>query len=385
MTEACTILKGRVLYYALFDVADEIHLGEAERLLAEARPQPSGGLPAQAPRRFRLSRDEAQALLMKDPPLDVGLGSCSLQLTSGLGRLEGRTWVRLFDYGSASVRFELTLPAGTTLDQLAPVTRELQACATLQAEAQAALDLLIPRVRPALEGVAAWKELETYVVLFVEELSGHPRGEDLLEREGPALWRLLVGAPGKQPGTAELQDMRRHRFSYLEDDLALIDWECAFVLEPDGSRDVPDVLEFARAQLVGLYSYDDQMDREMERIYDEIEAERGATALVWSPSSKLARRVQERWIDFTEFTDRIENSVKVLGDLYLARVFRGALERYRVAEWEESVRRKQAQIAQVYEMLKADVDHRRSLVLEVMIVLLIVFEIVMALIERRPH
>ena len=378
MTEATTILKGRVLCYALFDLGDELHLGEAERLLTG----PRDGAPAQAPRRFRLSREEGQTLRMKDPPLDVDLGRCAIELHGGLGRCEGQTWVRLFDHGSASVRVELAIPPGTSLERLATVTRELQRSASIQAEAQAALDLLLPRIRPALEGVAAWDELETYVVVFAEELSGSPRAEELLEREAPALWRLLVGEPGKRPSPAELEEMRGQRFSYLDDDLALIGWECAFVLEPDGTRDVPDVLEFARAQLVGLYSYDRQMDRELSRIYDEIEAERGARALMWSPFGRLARRVQERWIDFTEFTDRIENSVKVVGDLYLARVFRGALERYRVGEWEASVRRKQAQIAQVYAMLKADIEHRRSLTLEAMIVLLIVFEIGMALLER---
>lgn len=380
------MLKGSILYYALFDVCDEIQLGRAQQLLSQSTP-PAPPLRESAtsrlgPRRYRLSRPEAQTLLMKEPPLDVALGFRPVELQGAMGRREAKLYVRLFDYGSASVRFEVPIPEGTTLDQLAPVTRELQEFPPLQAEAQATLDDLLPRIRPALEGAAAWKELETYVVVFVEELSGHPRAEELLQQEAPDLWRLLLGEPSREPSRWELEDMRRHVYSYLADDLVAIDWECAFVLEPDGTRDVPDVLEFGRAQLIGLYSYDDQLDRELEKIYDEIDAERGAKAIVWSPYGRLARHVQERWIDLTEFTERIENSIKVVGDLYLARVYRGALERYRVPEWMSSVRRKQAQIGQVYEILKADLGHRRSVILEMMIVLLIVFEIAMALLQR---
>lgn len=384
MTEPSRVLKGSVVYYALFDLADQIDLVKAQALLGESVPVPAAQPAAagESPRRFRLSRPEAQTLLMKEPPLDVALGFRSVELLTPLGRREARQYVRLFDYGSASVRFELEIPEGTTLEQLVPVSRQLQEFPPLQAEAHAALDLLLPRIRPALDGAAAWKELETYVVVFVERLSDHTKAEELLQREGPTLWRLLLGEPGRAPSRWELEDMRRHVYSYLDDDLVAIDWECAFVLEPDGTRDVPDVLEFARAQLIGLYSYDDQLDRELLRIYDQIDAERGAKAILWSPYGPLARHVQERWIDLTEFTERIENSIKVVGDLYLARVYRGALERYRVPDWMASVRRKQAQIAQVYELLKTDLTHRRSVILEALIVLLIVFEIVMPLLRR---
>lgn len=384
MAEASRVLRGSVVFYALFDLADQIDLLQAQALLGERAPLPGAGAPpGESPRRFRLSRPEAQTLLMKEPPLDVALGFRSVELLPPLGRREARQFVRLFDYGSAAVRFELEIPAGTTLEQLTPVTRQLQEFPPLQAEAHAALDLLLPRLRPALEGAAAWKELESYVVVFVEELADRPRAEELLQREAATLWRLVVGEPGREPSRWELDDMRRHVYSYLDDDLVAIDWECAFVLEPDGTRDVLDVLEFARAQLIGLYSYDDQLDRELERIYDQIEAERGAKAILWSPYGPLARHVQERWIDMTEFTERIENSIKVVGDLYLARVYRGALDRYRVPDWIESVRRKQSQIAQVYELLKTDLGHRRSVILEVLIVLLIVLEVVMALV-RHP-
>jgi hypothetical protein len=43
----------------------------------------------------------------------------------------------------------------------------------------------------------------------------------------------------------------------------VIDWNAAVVIEPDGSRDIPDILELASAQLLEFRYYDDLVDREM--------------------------------------------------------------------------------------------------------------------------
>jgi hypothetical protein len=174
--------------------------------------------------------------------------------------------------------------------------------------------------------------------------------------------------------------MLRHAYSYLDDDLVLIDWDSAFVLEPTGSRDVPDVLELGCGQLQGTRYYDQLMDIELGRIYDDVEraGHVGPAQLLWSPYDRIAREVHERWLDMTEVTERVETSIKIVGDFYLARVYRGALERLRVPEWQKAVYRKQQLIAQVYALLKGQIDTRRSMLLELTIVLLIVFEIIMA-------
>ena len=83
-------------------------------------------------------------------------------------------------------------------------------------------------------------------------------------------------------------------------------------------------------------------------------------------------------LEVTEFTERVENSLKVIGDFYLARVYRAAVRRFRVTAWQQSVGRKQALVGQVYALLKGEIDMRRNTLLEAAIVLLIVFEIVMA-------
>src|SRR5690606_36929498 len=93
----------------------------------------------------------------------------------------------------------------------------------------------------------------------------------------------------------------------------------------------------------------------------------------------LRRKVMMLMLEIDEFTERVENSLKIIGDFYLARVYRSAVRRFRIPSWHQSVDRKQALLGQVYDLLKGEVDIDRSILLEATIVALIVIEIVMAL------
>ncbi len=84
-------------------------------------------------------------------------------------------------------------------------------------------------------------------------------------------------------------------------------------------------------------------------------------------------------MDLTEFTERVDNAIKSVGDFYLARVYLAAIRRFRVPEWRESVEAKLSLIARAYELLKGEVEVSRAQLLEVIVVLLILIEVVAAL------
>jgi hypothetical protein len=161
----------------------------------------------------------------------------------------------------------------------------------------------------------------------------------------------------------------------------VVDWNAAFVLEPSGSLDIPDILEIANAQLLELRYYDDLLDEQLRRIYDEIQARRAHRYGLFkrSPYKALARRVLATVLELSEFIERVENSLKIIGDFYLAKVYEGAVGRLRIAAWQASVTRKQQMLSNVYQLLKGEVDTDRALMLEATIVLLIVGEILLAM------
>jgi hypothetical protein len=364
------VRRGRILVFRIVDIGDEVLLDEAERSISRGEDA----------RRLKLSRAGSLALVFKSPPLDVALGTRPLPLLPGGGPAEVAVAARLFDYGNISVRFEVPVAPGTPLEDLVPLCDDLYESELLSEEARRDAAVLVARLGKTVIKPHAWSDVETYAVIFVEELDGHPTAAQVLETD--VVPKLLLGERSDRPlAPGQRAEMLRHAYSYLDDDLVLIDWDSAFVLEPSGSRDVPDVLELGCGQLQGTRYYDQLMDEELATIYDRVElAGKGTMSqLIWSPYDRVAREVHERWLDVTEVTERVETSIKVVGDFYLARVYRGALERLRVPEWQKAVYRKQALIAQVYALLKGQIDTRRSMLLELTIVLLIVFELLVAM------
>jgi len=83
--------------------------------------------------------------------------------------------------------------------------------------------------------------------------------------------------------------------------------------------------------------------------------------------------------DSVELVERVENSLKVTDDVFLARVYARALEEFRERVWRSGIDRKMRIVRDTYDMLNAESIARRSETLEVVVVLLIALEIALAL------
>ncbi len=366
------IERGSILAYRVLDVADEILLDHAEAALTGmarlSRVEIAPGTPG------------AIAVTVQPVALELGIQSVELPRTSRT--VQAQVSARFFAYGAVSILFEIPIAPGTSVKELTPLCDELHDTAVLTSLARAALAELLPGLEKAVVGRHTWEGYETYTVLFVESLAGTPSVKDVLA--APELPKLLIGELSDGPLAAiERADVLKHTHSYLESDVVVVDWNSAFVLEPSGSRDIPDVLEIATAQLLELRYYDALFDRELGRIYGEVDnARRRGRWNFGAQYTALARNVRQRLVELSELTERIGNAVKLLGDFYLARVYTGALSRFQIKSWEEAVLRKQRLLAGVYDLLKGEVDTRRGTLLEITVVVLILFEIVMALVSH---
>jgi hypothetical protein len=281
-----------------------------------------------------------------------------------------------------SVRYTLPIEPGTPLERLVPLAEWLLAGASAPVDdaARRDADEVARALAPALERPHRWEGHETYQVFFVRAFQGGPvRAADLLAR-GPVP-NLLLGETSATPvSRSERQDVLSHHVSYLETDLAVVHWNSAFVLEPSGLEDIPDLLEFATAHLLELRYYDDLLDRELHQLYDELQGGGNlVTHVLTRKFRKLQRRTAALLLELSEMIERLENAVKIVGDFYLARLYQSAVRRFRLAAWQETVLRKQKLLAEVNDLTGAAADTSRSELLEVAIILLILWEVVAAL------
>src|SRR5262249_40963816 len=166
------------------------------------------------------------------------------------------------------------------------------------------------------------------------------------------------------------QDLLSPRFAYFEDDLTVLTWASALVVEPvSEDTDVQYVLEFANAQLLELRWYDATLDAELPAIQTRFRPARQGFHLLGGRYSRLLATLQQRVADSIEVVERVENSLKVTDDVHLARVYAGAMEEFREQTWRRGLERKIAIVRGTFDMLNDESQARRSEALEVVIVI----------------
>jgi hypothetical protein len=362
------VADGAVLVYRLFDVADAIDLVTAEKAVAAPKS------------RLRLEGAQSgSALELPRPPLHLALGPREVPIASGPRR--GEASAHVFDYGVVSIRYTLPIAPGTSLAELVALAEELFVDPTpaLDAEARREADELSRALGGgALERPHAWEGLESYQVFFVRRFEEPALAADLLATAPIA--ELLLGETSTVPlSRPERDEVLGYHFTYLEDDLAVLHWNSALVVEPSGVEDIPDLLELATAHLLELRYYDALLDRELHRIYDEIEAGGSPIANIFTRRyRRLQRETAALLVELSEMIERLENAVKIVGDFYLARLYQSAVRRFRLPAWQDTVLRKQKLVSDVNDLTGDAADTSRSELLEVAIIVLILFEIVAA-------
>jgi hypothetical protein len=356
------IANGVILAYRVFDAGEAIALDIAESVVPDAR-------------RVEIKGPLVEGLVIPVRPLEVDLGPTPLVLPGSGKPVVARALAHVFDFGAVSIQYELPVDPGTSLEALVPLCDALYTADELGARANEHRNELVSRLKHAVEKPHKWAESAAYTIVFIEELSDCTLAE-LTKSEVCA--KLLLGETSDKALSPAVRDeVLKNAFSYLTDDLVIVDWNSALVVEPSGSRIVPFVLEFATSQLLEFRYYDGLLDRELARVYDDVEKAR--PRIIVSPYGRLTREVLRRFMELTEFTERVDNAIKSVGDIYLARVYLAAIRRFRVPDWRESVEAKLELVGRAYELLKGEVEVSRATLLEVTVVVLIVIEVVTAL------
>jgi hypothetical protein len=358
---------GSAIAYRLFDVGYAIDLERALALLA-----------ASAPERVRPVRGEGQALQISNPPITVWLGGDVLVVDGTAHEVE--LSARIFDFAVVSLRVRVRPLGACTWEQFTEFGRRLEHHPGINALVQAQLQLLCERMRPAIDRPAIAGVHEDYTVFRITHITDD-HGTPLSAAALASLDVVPLLLNETRPLSAEARrELLPHRFTYYGDDLALLTWENALVVEPgEEDTDLQYILEFANAQLLELRYYDAQLDAELPRLYDAIEAARARRSVF--PGRRfgaLLSRLQAQVADSTELVERVENALKVTDDVYLARVYSAALELFRGRAWRAGIDRKLAILRETYAMLNSEAQALRSETLEIAIVVLIVGELVMA-------
>src|SRR5690606_17081703 len=128
---------------------------------------------------------------------------------------------RIFDFGAVSILYEIAIEPGTPLEALIPTCDVLYDSAELDAHGASHRAALVAKLGRSIEKPHRWEESESYTIVFVEELSGGT--VEMLTQSEPVA-KLLLGEQSEKPlSLAVRQDVLKNAYSYLADDLVIID------------------------------------------------------------------------------------------------------------------------------------------------------------------
>jgi len=235
----------------------------------------------------------------------------------------------------------------------------------------------LERIAPALIQPRAEFLAEDYLVFTATALDGVRTADDLIAAHGSEMAQLLRGER-EELSVQERDEVLRHRLSYFTNDLVVPTWNGAFVYDTeDGAEAALEILEFANSQLLEFRYYDRLLDDELARIYAQLQRPRWLHSWRRRRYARAARQVHALFIDVSELTDKVENALKIAGDVYAARLFALVAARLGLPEWKANVREKLKTLDDIYRFAVEHTAMARGEMLELTIVLILVFELVL--------
>jgi hypothetical protein len=355
---------GEIVYLFAFDVANEILTAKVGKILGKvAEP-------------LDIRRDHTSP---RDIPIHRPLAVEPGVLFSCDGK-PLRVQVRIYDVGVVSVLLRVPFERDKIVD-LTPFHRAtLSDGRDFGAAAREICGQVVVDLAGAMPLPSKITEPEAYTVFCVThlgEIDDVPVWSDGIRRE---IAGLLTDMDPVKLSASQIDEIFRHRQSFEKSDLVVLDWDAALVVDLSGYvDDVLYVIELANLQLEEFRVMDEALDRQLNRTYPLVEQRPG----FWiATPSTLLRQLRSLSVDYAKLADEVTHITKFLGDWYLARVYLSARERFHLEQWRTSVEQRIGQLNDLYSVVRAEVNERRMLWLEIIIVVFFAIDILLIFVKK---
>jgi hypothetical protein len=362
------IVQGQILAFFAFDIGYEVSLKEVGRMLASNPKQP-----------LTRKKRTPNYLQYTHAPHVHPLGETQVLLDHAPGEMQAT----IFDFGAISIAYRWPFPSeeeSMRLSQLPLASKKIYEI-TLEKHAREQVELLIQQILPAIVRPELSNLVEDFYIFILERFDQPMNAESLLQNHAETLAQVL------HFDTEKLSELQRKEalsraISYYERDLVLIDWNAAIIYDTDYT-DTLNVLELLNVELLEARYMDAQLDKRIKN-YEGISQKQPAWFMPLSiPYRQSINELAELRIESSVLAERVDNALKLIGDLYLARVYSAASERFYLPTWDASISRKLDIIANLYQVLTERVNSSQAQMLEIIIILLILIEIFLSLTPHR--
>jgi hypothetical protein len=354
-------VRGTCHVYLALDLGFAIDLAHVEQILAADQIQQNFKKPRRAPEAQQLQRHSTR-VAQSGFPVEVGSF-----------RSEGPVEVVLWEFGAAT--FGYKIPIDAQFADLVGLSDQLWDNQELLKDARRRAGMLLSTIERAVDKPLLGARMEDYVVFELQLADGEAVSQ-LWTTHAATSASILRAEPGPL-SDQEIADALAMQCAYVRDEVVLIDWYAA-LLVGDDMEDERLVLELTIAELLELRNLDEQLDRGVDEAYTVLTRKRSWLASFSTRAADLGQ-VSQLQADAAVLFEGVDNALKLLGDQYLARLYRVASERFHLPQWDAAIERKLRVLDGIYEKLANRAASRRFELLEIVIIVLIAISTVMPL------
>jgi hypothetical protein len=290
------------------------------------------------------------------------------------GDLDGfRVRFKFYDYGVVSIG--LTRVFDGDWSRFVDAGQTLMEDETLGTRAERLCRDVVQKAAAFMTLVRPYFLTEDYVVFAIPTADPSVTAEQLLAERGADIAQLLR-AERESLSPAERDETLRHRISYLSCDLVVVAWNAAFVHESES--DLPatiELLEFANSQLLEFRYHDERLEASLQRIYADLQHPRWTDRVIGRRHLRATRELHSLIIDVNDLTDHLQNALKLVGDVYAARLLTLAGARLGLERWKQNVQDKLNTLNDIYRFAVEHTRVSQGNILELTIVAILVFEL----------
>jgi hypothetical protein len=348
-----------------YDAARAINLADAERRVHETTERPTIAHKRRTPSYFEY----------QPPPVRLSQDAEPL----AIGKFTTRSSVELMIYDFGAVAVIYALPIAGPLDELLTLSEELYDNAALLADSRLRVDQLLKVIGDAANQSHPSPFVEDYVIFHVESFA-HSLDPNLFCARYARQIAQILRAERKTLSEQEIEDALAVRLSYSSDDVAVVDWNAALLVDREGD-DVRAVLEFANVELLEMRYVDQKLDRALDQAYETLSRRSWGLPRFFRFYSADLGSLAELQVDNAALFEGVNNTLKLIGDQYLARLYRVVNRRFHLDDWDASILRKLQTLESIYEKISDQASNQRMEILEWVIIFLIAFSIALEFIH----
>ena len=359
-----SISKGTCYVLFVFDVAYALDLAQAATLISEDTRRVEIRHKHRAPKYFEFT-SQPLAFRQQMQPIVVGQFATADALE-----------IVLYDLAAIAITYAIDIRG--PFQNLLPLSEALYDNESLYHDAKRRVKELFELLQPALTMPYIAPVDEDYVIFEIAACTPQIDLQITLHEERTLLAQVLCAEQATLSEQETLESVSEV-ISFTSQDAVVVDWNAAIIFD-ELADDARAVLEFGNLELLELRILDMKLDEALGQAYDILGRQRPGWLWSFGTFEQDLNKIARLQADSAYLFEGINNRLKLLGDQYLARIYRGVTQQFCLGEWDTTLQRKLNTLQDIYEKLSHRLLDKRMEFMEILIVVLFVVSVVLELI-----